>query len=84
MAFEAEKQQAALIPSGPVRLGVQEVVPSYSQGRVWLTSGLASRTLIRYQLGPGMACNLVSSFWLVAFLGTTSRLRLRDRDGCSS
>lgn len=51
MAFEAEKQQAALIPLALLKLGVQEVIPSCSQGRVWLTSGLSSRALIRYQLG---------------------------------
>lgn len=51
MAFEAEKHQATVIPLALVRLGVQEVITSYSQRRVWLTSGLAPRALIRYQLG---------------------------------
>lgn len=51
MAFAAEKRQAALIPVALLRLGVQEVIISCSQGRVWLTSGLALRALVRYQLG---------------------------------
>lgn len=51
MTFEAEKQQTALIPLALLKLGVQEVILSCSQGRVWLTSGLALRALIRYQLG---------------------------------
>lgn len=49
MTFEAEKQQAALIPLALLRLRVQEVIPPLVR-RVWLTSRLASRALIRYQL----------------------------------
>lgn len=41
---------------------------------------LPQEALVRYQ-DPKMACNLMSSFCLVAFLGTTSWLRLGDRDG---
>lgn len=49
MAFEAEKQQAALIPLALLRLGVLESFPPVVR-RVWLISGLASRALIGYQL----------------------------------
>lgn len=51
MTFEVEKLQAALIPLALLRLEVQEVIPSCSrQERVLLTSEMALRALIRYQL----------------------------------
>lgn len=51
MTFEVEKLQAALILLALLRLEVQEVIPSCSQERVLLTSEMALRALIRYQLG---------------------------------